>query len=137
MEADLLCTCCKEPPIIGIGQSRHRIGVLAWAFKRIATFLNLAVQIAGSTRDACDLFKHIKMFFQFVIGNAPVLNGHIFRNNIAESFLNIGTGSELFRLCTPCHAVPVDTGSANADAGQKRTQLAIGESNLIKASTNR
>ena len=66
-----------------VGHVHRRIGILARAraFERIAAVLLLAVQIAGLAADAAEIFELVVIRLELVIGDAPVLDRHAFRQN--------------------------------------------------------
>ncbi len=104
----------------------HRIFVGAPTFKRIATFNDLAVDVACLARDTCNAFETVEERFHFVISDRIVAKKHIFRDDLlAPVFKNMRTKTQFFCLRTPVQAVPVRTGTADTIARKKRTETAI------------
>jgi hypothetical protein len=70
------------------------------------------------------------MRFQFVIGDASVLDRH-FPGQRAVAFLVVGLGNEIRAQEAVSLAVPVDTGPTHADTRQVGAQVADRQRNLV------
>src|ERR1700722_9074539 len=72
------CLAEESLPVCSF-QWRIRIPPRARPFKRIATGLDDAAQIAGLSRNTAGVLELIVIGFQLVISDGPILDGRMFR----------------------------------------------------------
>ena len=117
---------------VHIGQRRQWIRVAAGSFERIAAGDHVAQEIAGLPGDSADLLEVIEMRLEFVVGDAKVLDRHAFRDESpAIAFFDVAAHAQLFGQRAPMLTVPVHAGTADAVAGQERSQLPIGRCRIF------
>src|SRR5690242_21654855 len=117
----------------GIGEQRraidhvHRwIWILARArsFERIAAFLDCSFEVAGLAGDAAEIFELVVVGLELVVGDAPILNGHVGGERSRAIALDVvALGNEIRREKAKGHSVPVNAGTADARAGQDRKSV--------------
>src|SRR5262245_43308848 len=89
---------------------RQRIFACAWRFERIAAGLNLALDVAGLAGDRRRVLELVVIGLELVVGDAPVLDRHVSRNEVlAVTLLVHGADLELHvgpapRVAAPMHA---------------------------------
>ncbi len=91
-----------------------------------------ALDIAGLAGDAGDLFKLVVVLLEFGIGDAPVLDRHVFRDVLPAVFFLVARADlQLAVVPAPGMAVPVRAGAADAGAHQVGTEAPVGERGLL------
>ena len=129
--AELLRGLGEQRVAVALLLRRRRIGPRARALERIAAVLDLAVEIAGRARGAAQILELIVMRLEIVVGDAPILDGHVLRqensrrnaaSNASCATKSLGRKRQVSAFqCTP----PPPTPLPSMKAPQLRTGSAV------------
>src|SRR5262249_37797804 len=93
------------------------IVVVARTLEDVAALDLLAAQVSGLARGAAELLEAIVIRLEIVVGDAPSLDGHVFRDRGASVACGqMAAQHEFARTEPPGNAVPVRAGAADAVA---------------------
>src|SRR6267154_6848892 len=92
-----------------LGLRGRRIRPRTRPLERIAALLDFVAQVARRSRRAAEIFERIVVRLQVVIGDAPILNGHIlWKKRCAVSLGQMSLQHEIGRQEAPGFRVPMD-----------------------------
>jgi hypothetical protein len=104
---------------------RRRIVALAHTLERIAAGLDIALDVAGHTRNAGDIFELVAIRLELIVADRPVLDVIAFgQNALAVALDHVATDAEIVGQKAPGLPVPVQAGAADTVAGKKAAPLA-------------
>ena len=102
---------CAERLLLG----RIRIGPRARSFEGIAAVDDLALEVAGLSASAAEIFEAVVIRLELVIGDAPVLDRHVLGQKAgAVAFGQVGAQDEVGRQESPRLGIPVHAAAADA-----------------------
>jgi hypothetical protein len=132
---DLLGSCFLEDlSCSNRRQWRGRVLIAPRSLEWIPARLYLAAQVPGDTGDTADLFKMIKVRFQFSERHRIVLDGHIRRNELLSvALFDAATQIQVFRRCSPELSIPVHARPTHAVAEDEGAVLPIGSGDVVRA----
>ena len=113
-------------------ERRQRVLPPARALVGVATRLDDAVQIAGLARDPAQVLESVVIGLEIVVGDAPVLDRHVLRNEVRSVALDgMAPHLEIGRQEAPRLSVPVHARAAGAGRRPERAQLAHRQRRLL------
>src|SRR5271168_485062 len=123
MISELDRSFAKQGAEVGLLHRRGRIFARPRRFERIATWLNLALDVPGPAAHAEEILETIVMGLELVIGDAPILDGE-FRAACIEKLLSIALldmrpVDEIGDLKTKALPIPVHEGAAESGPRQE------------------
>ena len=123
--AELLGGFREQHMAVALLLRRRRVGPRARAFERIAALLDLAVEVSGGARCAAQIFELIVMRLEVVVGDAPILDGHVLRQELfAITLGQMRAQHEVARQKAERLGVPVQATAADAVAEHERAPVA-------------
>ena len=111
---------------------RRRIRPRARALEGVAAVLNRSLEIAGFARRAAQIFELVVMRLEIVERDAPILDGHVRRQETGAIPLRQVTAQhEIARQEAPGLGVPMNAGAADAIAEHEGAPVAHRQRRLI------
>ena len=130
--AEFLGGLRKQRVAVALLLRRRRIGPRARALERIAAVLDRSLEIAGFARRAAQIFELVVMRLEIVVGDAPILDGHVLRQEIgAVALRQVTAQHEIGRQKAPSLGVPMHAGAADAVAEHERAPVAHRQRRLV------
>src|SRR5262249_11545739 len=118
------------------GERLVRIIVLPRPFEYVAAIDLLAAQIAGLAGHAEQLLEAVVIGLELVVGDREVLDRHLGGNGgLAVTASEMSARVVIGRQEAPGDAVPVRAGTADADAGEERSEPADRQRGLRRRMT--
>src|SRR5262249_40881269 len=124
---------CFRPEHVRETLLLRRIGVRTRArtLERIAALLDRPAQIAGLPASAAEIFERVVVGLEVVVGDAPILNRHVFRQEGgAVTLREVRAQDEIARQEAPGLRIPVHAAAADAVRRHERAPAADRERGL-------